>query len=204
LLHQNKKAEIHNFASFRVQISGSRRVIATSAKMLLSYMKAKHAQTFPETIPARKLWGFFKMMDDAQIQDYSNFGGSVYWCTLGPKDMLYLPAGWVLAEKCIKVDDEQFAMGLVQRCFVANDESLRATIVQLQDQQAVQGVAPNPVHHHISALVNKINPPPPTMIGTPEKAPAPAATGTAPAPVVKQGGSPAPIVQGRADLRLPL
>lgn len=89
-------------ACVRFQVCGTRQVILTPGLSLAASLpgdaEAEVAQPPAKTVPfKRRLWGLLFNMN---LPAYKAFAAQhpVYCCTVGPRDLLYVPAGYVLAE----------------------------------------------------------------------------------------------------------
>ena len=88
--------------SIRIQLTGTRTVVAASCSQLRTYMtKAGISSIVPET-----LLSFFKSMAKEVIEAYTKEGNVIYKCTLGPNEILCLPFDWVFAEEVQKAGND--------------------------------------------------------------------------------------------------
>ena len=92
-------------ACVRYQVSGTRQVIATPALSLAACLPQAAVAQPPATVPfKRRLWSLFFNMG---LQAYKAFAAEhpVYCCTVGPRELLYVPAGFVVAENISSAAD---------------------------------------------------------------------------------------------------
>ena len=71
------------------------------------------------TVDASAVWSFYMDLSEQMAHKMLEGGGKIFQCTQGPGDMLYLPCGYVFAEKVGDAD----CLGMVLRGLVssAND-----------------------------------------------------------------------------------
>ena len=95
-------AEVDNFAVFRASIIGTRSVLLVKLTDILAFMQVqKIGADF--TTPTRA-WSFMKSMTTEQLNAFTE-KCSFHCGTLAPRDVVYVPTGFVVAEKTLDTDN---------------------------------------------------------------------------------------------------
>ena len=101
-------------ACVRFQVCGTRQVIRTPALSLAASLPEAAVAQPPATVPfKRRVWG---LLFNMSLPAYKAYAAKhpVYCCTVGPRELLYVPAGYVVAESINSSGDVMgFRMSLV-------------------------------------------------------------------------------------------
>ena len=121
-------AEQEHLASLRLVIRGNRTLLCSSVADVLQLMDECGIPTKTQKDPSA-VWSFYMDLTEQMATRMLEGGGKIFQCTQGPGDLLYLPYGYVFAEKVGDAD----CLGMVQRGLVssANDPGASGRIKAL-------------------------------------------------------------------------
>ena len=89
-------SESAGVACVRLNLSGTRRVIVADSLQLLGYMQRKGVEGL---ITTARMGSFFRSMGPGTITDFTS-SCTLESGTVGPGDLLFIPAGAIIAELC--------------------------------------------------------------------------------------------------------
>ena len=121
-------AEQEQLASLRLVLRGNRTLLCSPVSDVLQLM-AECGIPSKTQKDASAVWSFYMDLSEQLAQKMLEGGGKIFQCTQGPGDMLYLPYGYVFAEKVGDAD----CLGVVLRGLVssANDPGASGRIKSL-------------------------------------------------------------------------
>ena len=99
--------EPDTLAAMRLVLTGRREVICAKLSDMLDFMKTSGVS--PEFVTPSRSWGFFKAMEQDPINEFFK-AHRLHHGTVQPHELLYVPSGWIIAEKTSSADVHGVAM----------------------------------------------------------------------------------------------
>ena len=91
--------EMNHLATFRLQLKGTRTVVMVSLQQLVQFLALSLTL---KSLTLKEVYNQFKIMSDDKLREFlsSNPGDNkLYYCTVGPLDIVYVPTGFIFYEK---------------------------------------------------------------------------------------------------------
>ncbi|CAK9001532.1 Uncharacterized protein SCF082_LOCUS6964 [Durusdinium trenchii] len=114
-------AEQEQLASVRYLLKGNRTLVCAPASDILLLMQKSGVAK--KGCNLSSMWKFFMDMNDSMVQTLLSLGGKLYAVTQGPGDLLYIPSGFVFAER---VGTQSDCLGVVLRGLVTPEHDSAA------------------------------------------------------------------------------
>jgi hypothetical protein len=116
-------SEIEGLATLRIHRIGQRSLVLFRTDDIRAYVKDKEKKDCTSTIPAQRIFNFVEQLNAVEAKSFIAKGHDIWHVTLGLHDIIYVPAGFQVHEKCI--DRQNDVLGY------------RCSVISVKDKNAV-------------------------------------------------------------------
>ena len=88
-------AETNHLSTVRITFAGTRELVATKTADLLKYVSELKSE---QTASVKMCYDWLNACTNEDARAYISAGNRLFYCTIGPADAIYLPAGWCFME----------------------------------------------------------------------------------------------------------
>ena len=101
--HETTTCEVGHFSVLRLTFQGMRSLVRLPVPEVLALLDSLGESE--STVTPQRLYQFVKSINNDMLAKLAEAGGKIWFGTVGPADCLFMPPGWVFAERPMRNQD---------------------------------------------------------------------------------------------------